>query len=206
MFNFKMSLVVLVAGLCLGGLSLHADCPEKPCSFDGSCSIQLSGRAAPQIKRRINTEPYCQLYHNLTKNDNIAILEHDLDHLYNSLPDMCKAEKAYDKLFHDAREIVRNYCPEQPPKAIRIVIIAANGMVIVDSEKGTRNTLVNFLAGAIDENFNSRIAILDAQAWPAGVGLERQFDFNNFRYGSAVAIRLGGYLDSLGTVRLTIFD
>lgn len=202
--SVKLPLAILTATFLLGNVSLQAECCGK------SKPIVIIGQAAPEVKRKVRTNhpfPYRQVYQNLTKNGNIATLDQDLINLYIALaqPGQVGAEEAYQKLLSDALSIVNNYCPAQSPDDVRVVVTATNGMVIVDTEQGSFNTLANFLAGLIGENFNSRIAILDALLWPAGVGLETQFNFNNFRNGSSVAIRLGPYLSGQGTVRLTIF-
>jgi hypothetical protein len=210
MFNvrksMKLPLTILTAVLFFGNLSLQADCCGHP-KF-----IRIRGEAAPEVKEKIRTNkpfPYRQIYQNLVKNDNIATLGQDLTALYASLssPDTSVKEAAYMKLFNDALSIITNYCPSQSPESLRVVVTAANGLVVVDTDLGPINTLENFLAANLGSGFNSRIAILDAQAWPAGVGVETQFDLDPFRlaYGSAVAVRLGPYLNNPGTVRLTKF-
>lgn len=200
----KVPLTILTAVLFFGNLSLHADCCHNP-KF-----IRIRGEAAPEVKEKIRTNkpfPYRQIYQNIVKNNNVAILEQDLLVLYASLSsDRSAQEAAYMKLYNDAQSIITNYCPTTPEGSIRVVVTAANGLVIVDTDRGPENTLDNFLLANLGSGFNSRIAILDAQAWPAGVGVERQFDFDlRFAYGSAVAVRLGPYLNNQGTVRLTKF-
>ena len=206
MFNksMKLSLILLTAVFLLGNLSLQADCCGNP-KF-----IRIRGEAAPEVKEKIRTNkpfPYRQIYQNLIKNNNIAILEQDLIDLYASLSssDMILKEAAYQKLFNDAVSIANNYCPSQPDGAIRVLVTTTGGIVVVDTEQEI-NSLENFIMGNLGNAFNSRIAVLDAQAWPAGVGVETQFNFANNKYGSAVAVRLGPYLNNQGTVRLTKFN
>lgn len=84
----------------------------------------------------------------------------------------------------------------------RVVITLPDGTVVVDTKKTTNNTYANFSAKAINENHNSRIAILDAQLWPCGVGVETKFSTSTGAVETSLARRLGGYLNSVGTVRV----
>lgn len=215
MFNIRklmeFPLVAVAAIFLFGNFNLEAACCGQSHSHDDGCGrpkpIKIVGQAAPGVKRLVksnNPFPYNQIYQNLTKDKNIPRLEQDLINLYNFLMvgDMSGAETAYQKLFQDALSIANNYCPA---RTARVVITASNGVVAVDTQLGPENTLDNFIHAQIEENFNTRIAILDAQAWPAGVGVETQFNFVQNKYGSAVAIRLGPYLANQGTVRLTVF-
>ena len=57
---------------------------------------------------------------------------------------------------------------------------------------------------AVNENHNSRIAILAAQQYPCGAGLERKLSSTTGVTESYLAMRLGAYLDSYGTARLSV--
>lgn len=85
----------------------------------------------------------------------------------------------------------------------RVLITLPDGTVVVDTSKGVNNTYANFQAKTINENHNSRIAILDAQLWACGVGLETKTSTSTGSVEAALAKRLGAYLDSAGTVRLS---
>ncbi|MEQ1815243.1 MAG: hypothetical protein ABL861_01995 [Nitrosomonas sp.] len=85
----------------------------------------------------------------------------------------------------------------------RVLITLPDGTVVVDTSKGANNTYANFQAKTINENHNSRIAILDAQLWACGVGLETKTSTSTGAVETALAKRLGAYLDSSGTVRLS---
>jgi hypothetical protein len=85
----------------------------------------------------------------------------------------------------------------------RIVVTLADGTVAVDTSKGATNTFDNFKAKAINENHNTRISILDAQLYDCGVGVETKTSTTDGTKENYLAKRLGAYLDSAGTVRLS---
>lgn len=85
----------------------------------------------------------------------------------------------------------------------RIVVTLPDGTVVVDTSKGANNTFDNFKAKTINENHNTRVAILDAQLWSCGVGLETKTSSTDNVVESYLAKRLGIYLNSVGTVRLS---
>jgi hypothetical protein len=55
----------------------------------------------------------------------------------------------------------------------------------------------------IGENHNTRVAISDAQEKPCAVGYETKYSTTTNRHENYVAIRLGPYLNNVGTVRLS---
>lgn len=83
------------------------------------------------------------------------------------------------------------------------MITLPDGTVVVDTSKGTANTYQNFKNKVINENHNTRVAILDAQIYDCGVGLETKKSTTDNVVESYVAKRLGNYLDSAGTVRIS---
>ena len=85
----------------------------------------------------------------------------------------------------------------------RIVVTLPDGTVVVDTSKGANNTYANFIDKAINENHNTRVAILDAQIYDCGVGLETKTSSSTGVQEVYLAKRLGAYLDSVGTVRLS---
>ncbi len=85
----------------------------------------------------------------------------------------------------------------------RIVVTLPDGTVVVDTSKGTSNTYNNFKAKTINENHNTRISILDSQLYDCGVGVETKRSTTDNTVESYVAKRLGDYLDSAGTVRIS---
>ena len=87
----------------------------------------------------------------------------------------------------------------------RIVVTLPDGTVVVDTSK-SNNTYPNFIAKRINENHNTRVAILDAQLFDCGVGLEKKTSSSTGDEEVYLAKRLGEYLNSAGTVRLSHKD
>ncbi|MBL8498249.1 hypothetical protein ABF87_07000 [Nitrosomonas sp. JL21] len=85
----------------------------------------------------------------------------------------------------------------------RVVVTLPDGTVVVDTSKGAANTYQNFQDKVINENHNTRVAILDAQLYDCGVGLETKTSTSTGSEEVYVAKRLGAYLNSAGTVRLS---
>jgi hypothetical protein len=84
----------------------------------------------------------------------------------------------------------------------RILVTLPDGTVIVDTSK-TNNTYQNYKDKKINENHNSRIAILDAQLYECGQGVETKFSSTDNVTETYVALRLGNYLNNSGTARLS---
>jgi hypothetical protein len=85
----------------------------------------------------------------------------------------------------------------------RLLVTLPDGTVVVDTSKGPANTYANFVAKKINENHNSRVAIFDAQSYECGIGVETKRSTTDGVVESYVARRLGNYLDSSGTARLS---
>ena len=93
----------------------------------------------------------------------------------------------------------------------RVLVSLPDGTVMVDTGRPddptnvmpAGNSFAHFQAKTVNENHNSRIAILDAQEWPCGAGLERKFSSSTGFTETYFAIRLGAHLDNAGTVRLS---
>lgn len=96
----------------------------------------------------------------------------------------------------------------------RVVITLPDGTVAVDTSK-TNNTYADFQNKAINENHNTRIAILDTQIFECGLGLETRVSSSTGNTENYVARRLGNattaatyrasYLNNNGTVRVSKF-
>ncbi len=116
----------------------------------------------------------------------------------------------YANLLAAAQSIVNNYNAKFGITSARVVITDQDGLVIVDTDKNN-NTFANAQAGAspatfsttINVNHNSRLSILDAQQYFAGVGFETKFSNSVGVFQIYTAIRLGPILKSAGTVRLS---
>lgn len=99
----------------------------------------------------------------------------------------------------------------------RVVLTDPDGLVIVDTGKtnGGGANQNNWTAAqdganpatfadAINVNHNSRNSIINAQQWPCGVAVETKFSNSVHAFQNYVAIRLGEYTNSVGTVRMSV--
>lgn len=84
----------------------------------------------------------------------------------------------------------------------RVLIALPDGTVVLDTSR-TNNTYANFLAKAINENHNSRVAILAAQEYPCGLGLESKLSSSTGQNEAYFALRAGTHLDAIGTIRIS---
>lgn len=91
-----------------------------------------------------------------------------------------------------------------PVDGLRLVVTEPDGTVVVDTALTTANTFSNWKTKSINENHNTRIAIIDAQTLEGGVGYETKhsttLDLNQYY----VAIRGGSRYKNFGTFRLSI--
>lgn len=119
-------------------------------------------------------------------------------------------QTAYQNLLNECMAIVNSYNGTFNVTSGRVVIVDADGLVLVDTGK-SNNTFANALDGAnpstyasaINVAHNGRIAILDAQQYDAGVGVETKLSNSTGTEQSYVAIRLGPILHNVGTFRLS---
>jgi hypothetical protein len=88
----------------------------------------------------------------------------------------------------------------------RVVITLPDGHVVIDTCKGDGNTYDNYVDDVISENHNSRICIFQTQYHPEGVSYERKFSSTTFQKEVYLAVRLGPFRNSLGTIRLSCSD
>lgn len=92
-----------------------------------------------------------------------------------------------------------------------MVITLLDGTVVVDTSKpddpantkAQGNSLRHFKNKTINENLNTRISNLHSQLHVCGLGLETRFSTTDNVEESFVAIRLGPYLDSSETARIS---
>ena len=91
-----------------------------------------------------------------------------------------------------------------PVDGLRLVVSEPDGTVIVDTSQTTNNTFNNWKTKSINENHNSRIAMIDAQTLECGVGYETKHSTTLDVYQYYVAIRGGLRYKNYGTFRLSI--
>lgn len=151
-------------------------------------SFNVMAACAPQVQTKLAAAPYDTL--------NAILTPAKINSFKNKLGAV-KDQPTYAALLTEANAtaaIVANG---------RVVVTLPDGTVVVDTAKGATNTFVNFDAKAINENHNTRVAIFDAQIYDCGVGLETKTSSTTGVAEVYLAKRLGAYLDSVGTVRLS---
>lgn len=151
---------------------------------NGCYSYQLS--ITPE-KRMLLDKKYRMLFSELKK----AIIFYRLDLILKDLD-----KDNYDDLVRITIDIARRV------KDGRVVITEPDGIVIIDTYKN--NSWRKYQKGSLGINHNTRVAIMNAQKDPSGVGYERKLSHTTNRYEKYVAIRLGDYLESYGTIRLSM--
>ncbi|MBA3916636.1 MAG: hypothetical protein H0X25_22880 [Acidobacteriales bacterium] len=95
----------------------------------------------------------------------------------------------------------------------RLLVALPDGTVVVDTSKPDDPTNVlpqgnsydHYQAKTVNENHNTRVAIMSAQQYPCGFGIESKLSSTTGNVESYVALRLGDQLDSVGTARLSTF-
>jgi hypothetical protein len=120
-------------------------------------------------------------------------------------------QPSYALLLAECNSLVSAYNSAFGVTSGRIVVVDSDGLVIVDTSKGALNTFANAedganpatFASAINVNHNSRLAILDAQQFDNGVGVETKLSNSTNTIQSYVAIRLGLILNNVGTFRMS---
>lgn len=151
-------------------------------------SFNVIAACATQVQTKVTQAPYATLNAILTP-ARVTSIKNKLDAVANPATyNILRAEAvATANLIADGR----------------VVITLPDGTVVVDTSKGAANTYANFQAKTINENHNTRVAILDAQIYDCGLGLETKTSTSTGDVEVYLAKRLGAYLDSAGTVRLS---
>ncbi|MCE7913591.1 MAG: hypothetical protein DYH15_02690 [Nitrosomonas sp. PRO4] len=151
-------------------------------------SFNVMAACAPQVQTKVTQAPYTTLNAILTP-ARVTSFKNKLEAVSNSATyNILRAEAvATANLLADGR----------------VVITLPDGTVVVDTSKGSANTYANFQAKTINENHNTRVAILDAQIYDCGLGLETKTSTSTGDVEVYLAKRLGAYLNSAGTVRLS---
>jgi hypothetical protein len=153
---------------------------------------------APDMYQLVAAAPYSALNAQLTAND-MGAFNASMGQVTNFAT---ATETQYQALFSLATAKVAAANAAIPTTSARIVITLPDGTVVVDTGKST-NTLDNFKSKAINENHNSRLAILDAQQYPCGFGMETKVSTSVGAKEVSLAKRIGLYMNSLGTVRIS---
>lgn len=86
----------------------------------------------------------------------------------------------------------------------RILVSLPDGSVVYDSSRAN-NTVANANAKAINENHNSRLAMIAAMLSQSGVGTETKYSTSTLNTEQALAHRIGKtQQDSVGCIRWTL--
>ena len=151
-------------------------------------SFNVMAACAPQVQTKLVAPPYDTMN---------AILTAAKVNTFKTKLNAVKDQPTYATLLTEANTTAALIANG------RIVVTLPDGTVVVDTSKGTSNTYNNFKAKTINENHNTRISILDSQLYDCGVGVETKRSTTDNTVESYVAKRLGDYLDSAGTVRIS---
>ena len=88
---------------------------------------------------------------------------------------------------------------------LRIVITLSDGTVAYDTNKA--NTYAKYTTKTINENHNSRVAILQALLGSSGVGFETKYSTSNTHLTNYFAQRVGpSVADSMGVIRVSVLE
>ena len=137
-------------------------------------------------------ELYCKLYEGILDNN----LEIELNNMYiAAAPNNTAADYAYTNFYTLVTTIFSGK---------RIVVTEQDGTVVLDSFAGVNNTRANWRTKTINENHNSRIAVLNAQLFKDGTGYETKLSTTTNTTQMYVAIRGGKFNNSYGTFRLSM--
>lgn len=176
----KNQFLLVLAALCITGFSTMASAEE--------CAAQV-----PAL---------------LTKNASYKKLNGILKPKTASLMTLLngvKDEASYTKLLNASKALIGGVANG------RLLVTLPDGTVMVDTSRPTDpgtsekngNSFRHFKNKTVNENHNSRVAIMLAQTHECGVGVETKFSSTENSKEEYVAIRLGSYLNSAGTARLS---
>lgn len=163
-------------------------------SFNASAAAL---ECAPQVQDLLKSNPtYAKL--NKALSAKVSLLK--------SQQQAVSDQKSYEVLLATAVKLASSI------QTGRVVITMPDGTVMVDTGKpidpvggqGTGNSYDHYKGKSVNENHNSRLSIINAQLHPCGVGVETKWSTSVKAKDVYVAIRLGNYLDSIGTARFSV--
>ncbi|MDD5410897.1 MAG: hypothetical protein PHF31_05700 [Methylobacter sp.] len=166
--------------------------------FITSFNVSAS-ECAPEVKTLLTTNATYEKLDSILKSDKTNIKD---------LLQAVKDQTTYTDLYDYAMKVATSI------KSGRLVITLPDGTVVVDTGKPLdadnlkpliqANSYQHFMDKMVNENHNSRIAILDSQLHVCGVGVETKVSTTDNTKEVYVARRLGAYLNNLGTARLSV--
>ena len=94
----------------------------------------------------------------------------------------------------------------------RVLVTLPDGTVVLDTARtddptnvfATGNSYQHFQQKTVNENHNSRIAILAAQMFECGLGVESKLSTSTGQREIYLGLRLGLHLDNMGTARASL--
>ena len=88
---------------------------------------------------------------------------------------------------------------------LRVLVTLSDGHVAYDSSKGVNNTFANFQSNTINENHNTRVAILTALLGNSNLGFETKFSTSTGISQAYCAARMGlATSNALGCLRVSV--
>jgi hypothetical protein len=113
------------------------------------------------------------------------------------------SEDAWDNMVTVIQSFLNSNSSVYP--GLRVLITLSDGRVAYDSSKGDNNTYSKFQGGTINENHNTRVAIMVALLGNSGVGNEDKFSTSTSGNESYNAARMGlSTSNALGCSRVSI--
>jgi len=111
-------------------------------------------------------------------------------------------------VWNDMNLLIQSFLTTYGPliPGLRVLITLSDGRVGYDSSKGVENTYANYRANLINENHNSRVAIMVALLGNSGIGNESKFSTSTGRHESYTAVRMGfSPSNPMGTCRISSY-
>lgn len=107
--------------------------------------------------------------------------------------------------------LINSWVTSNPLQAnnLRIVITLSDGTVAYDTSKTDtgNNTYAKYTTKTINENHNSRVAILQALLGSSGVGFETKYSTSSTQMTNYFAQRVGpSVADSMGVIRVSVLE
>jgi len=85
-----------------------------------------------------------------------------------------------------------------------VIVADQDGKVVLDTAKlDAQNTFNRCKENQINENLNTRVDVMEAQMFPEGTGFSTTQSGITDTYQANVAIRLGKWRNSAGTIRIS---
>lgn len=185
---------------CNDGRVFGEEC-FQPYVIPGQCGIAILNVRPPACI--FTNSAYVNLYTNLYA----AIANNSL---YNAFSTMIQANSsaAYDAFLAQLLQVFAPFGLILGTASPRLLVAESDGTVVIDTSRAAgstnANTYANWQAKLINENHNTRVAVMAAQMFPCGVGYETKFSSTLGISQSYVGIRGGPYLNNPGTFRLSI--